>query len=238
ALRVLPPRDFVGAVESIPEVVEMIEKLLASGAAYRVDDPEYPDVYFDRSFTGRFGYESNYDGETMRAIFPERGGDPDRPGKRDPLDALLWRVERPREPAWDSSLGRGRPGWHIECSAIALKHLGIGFDVQGGGSDPVFPHHEFSAAHAEAMTGEHRVARRDGHAGMIGPDGEQVSNPCGNRVFAPRLRAGGVDLSAARLALFAGHYRDDRERTDERLKQANSRLARWREGVSRPSGPD
>ncbi len=238
ALRVLPPRDFVGAVESIPEVVEMIEKLLASGAAYRVDDPEYPDVYFDRSFTGRFGYESNYDDETMRAIFPERGGDPDRPGKRDPLDALLWRVERPGEPAWDSSLGRGRPGWHIECSAIALKHLGIGFDVQGGGSDLVFPHHEFSAAHAEAMTGEHPFARHYVHAGMIGLDGEKMSKSKGNLVFVSRLRADDVDPSAIRLALFAGHYRDDREWTDELLKQANSRLARWREAVSLPSGPD
>ncbi|WP_197318989.1 cysteine--1-D-myo-inosityl 2-amino-2-deoxy-alpha-D-glucopyranoside ligase [Saccharomonospora sp. NB11] len=237
ALRVLPPRDFVGAVETIPEIVEAVEKLLASGAAYRVDDPEYPDVYFDRSFTGRFGYESNYDEDTMRTLFPERGGDPDRPGKRDPLDALLWRVERPGEPAWDTSLGRGRPGWHIECSAIALNRLGLGFDVQGGGSDLVFPHHEFSAAHAEALAGEHPFARHYVHAGMIGLDGEKMSKSKGNLVFVSRLRADGVDPSAIRLALFAGHYRTDRTWTDDLLAQAQARLARWREAASAPSGP-
>lgn len=238
ALRVLPPQDFVGAVESIPEIVEVIEKLLASGAAYRVDDPEYPDVYFDRSYTGRFGYESRYDEETMRALFPERGGDPDRPGKRDPLDALLWRAARPGEPFWESSLGRGRPGWHIECSAIALNRLGIGFDVQGGGSDLVFPHHEFSAAHAEALAGEHPFARHYVHAGMIGLDGEKMSKSKGNLVFVSRLRADGVDPSAIRLALFAGHYRSDRAWTGELLAQAEARLARWREAVAAASGPD
>ncbi len=237
ALRVLPPREFVGAVESIPEIVEVIEKLLASGAAYRVDDPEYPDVYFDRSYTGRFGYESGYDEETMRALFPERGGDPDRPGKRDPLDALLWRAEREGEPAWDTSLGRGRPGWHIECSAIALNRLGIGFDVQGGGSDLAFPHHEFSAAHAEALAGEHPFARHYVHAGMIGLDGEKMSKSKGNLVFVSRLRADGVDPSAIRLALFAGHYRSDRAWTDALLAEAEARLARWRQAASAPSGP-
>ena len=237
ALRVLPPHDFVGAVESIPEIVEAVEKLLASGAAYRVDDPEYPDVYFDRSYTGRFGYESRYDEDTMRALFPERGGDPDRSGKRDPLDALLWRAARPGEPSWESSLGRGRPGWHIECSAIALNRLGMGFDVQGGGSDLIFPHHEFSAAHAEALVGEHPFARHYVHAGMIGLDGEKMSKSKGNLVFVSRLRADGVDPSAIRLALFAGHYRSDRSWTDELLARAEARLARWREAVSLDSGP-
>ena len=148
SLRVLPPRHFVGAVESVPEIVEVVAKLLASGAAYRADDLEHPDVYFDHRATGRFGYESGYDEATMARFSAERGGDPDRPGKRHPLDALLWRIAREGEPCWESELGPGRPGWHVECSAIALGRLGTGFDVQGGGSDLVFPHHEFSAAHA------------------------------------------------------------------------------------------
>ncbi|MEY7974365.1 cysteine--1-D-myo-inosityl 2-amino-2-deoxy-alpha-D-glucopyranoside ligase [Saccharomonospora xinjiangensis] len=238
ALRVLPPRDFVGAVESIPEIVEMIEKLLANGAAYRVDDPEYPDVYFDRSYTGRFGYESGYDEDTMRTLFGQRGGDPDRPGKRDPLDALLWRAAREGEPFWETSLGPGRPGWHVECSAFALNRLGMGFDVQGGGSDLAFPHHEFSAAHAEALAGEYPFARHYVHAGMIGLDGEKMSKSKGNLVFVSRLRADGVDPSAIRLALFSGHYRTDRPWTGELLERAEARLARWREAVSVPSGPD
>ncbi|GLY67700.1 cysteine--1-D-myo-inosityl 2-amino-2-deoxy-alpha-D-glucopyranoside ligase [Amycolatopsis taiwanensis] len=237
ALRVLPPRQFVGAVESIPEIVEAIAKLLADGAAYRADDPEYPDIYFDHTVTGRFGYESNYDHETMLKFFAERGGDPERPGKRDPLDALLWRCARPGEPSWDSEFGPGRPGWHIECSAIAANRLGMEFDVQGGGSDLIFPHHEFSAAHAEAVTGLHPFARHYVHAGMIGLDGEKMSKSRGNLVFVSRLRADGVDPGAIRLALFAGHYRSDRAWTAEALTAAQARLSRWREAVALPAGP-
>ncbi|GGP83778.1 cysteine--1-D-myo-inosityl 2-amino-2-deoxy-alpha-D-glucopyranoside ligase [Saccharothrix coeruleofusca] len=237
ALRVLPPRQFVGAVEAIPEIVEAIAKLLADGAAYRVDDAEYPDVYFDRSVTGRFGYESNYDEQTMTRFFAERGGDPDRAGKRHPLDALLWRMARPGEPSWPSELGQGRPGWHIECSAIALNRLGTSFDVQGGGSDLVFPHHEFSAAHAEALTGEHPFARHYVHAGMIGLDGEKMSKSRGNLVFVSKLRAQGIDPNAVRLALLSGHYRQDRPWTDDLLAAAQDRLARWRRAAELPSGP-
>ena len=235
ALRVLPPREFVGAVEAIPEIVEAIAKLLASGAAYRADDAEFPDVYFDRNASGHFGYESNYDIPTMLEFFGERGGDPDRVGKRDPLDALLWRMARPGEPSWESELGAGRPGWHIECSAIALNRLGDSFDVQGGGSDLVFPHHEFSAAHAEALTGRHPFARHYAHAGMIGLDGEKMSKSRGNLVFVSRLRADDIDPGAVRLALFAGHYRQDRPWSDELLSVAQDRLARWRAAVALPS---
>ncbi|MEV6640650.1 cysteine--1-D-myo-inosityl 2-amino-2-deoxy-alpha-D-glucopyranoside ligase [Amycolatopsis sp. NPDC051371] len=237
ALRVLPPREFVGAVESIPEIVEMIGELLANGSAYRAEDPVHPDIYFDRSYTGRFGYESNYDEATMAGFFAERGGDPGRPGKRDPLDALLWRLARPGEPSRESELGAGRPGWHVQCSAIALNRLGLRFDVQGGGSDLVFPHHEYSAAHAEALTGDHPFAGHYVHAGMIGLAGEKMSKSKGNLVLVSRLRADDVDPSAMRLALFAGHYRTDRGWTDELLHQAQERLARWREATSAQAGP-
>ncbi|MEQ0563365.1 cysteine--1-D-myo-inosityl 2-amino-2-deoxy-alpha-D-glucopyranoside ligase [Amycolatopsis sp. NEAU-NG30] len=237
ALRVLPPRQFVGAVESIPEIVEVIAKLLANGAAYRADDERFPDIYFDHAATGKFGYESNYDAETMAKFFAERGGDPDRPGKRHPLDALLWRVAREGEPSWESELGPGRPGWHIECSAIAVNRLGLGFDLQGGGSDLIFPHHEYSAAHAEAVAKDGPFARHYVHAGMIGLDGEKMSKSRGNLVFVSRLRADRVDPGAIRLALFAGHYRDDRPWTAELLADAEARLARWREAVSLATGP-
>src|ERR1700757_3224035 len=159
ALRVLPPRDYVAATEAIDEVVELVEKMLASGAAYIVDDPDHPDVYFRADATAQFGYESGYDRETMARLFAERGGDPDRPGKADELDALLWSAPREGEPSWPSPFGAGRPGWHVECAAIALSRIGTGLDIQGGGSDLIFPHHEFSAAHAECVTGERRFAR-------------------------------------------------------------------------------
>jgi len=156
ALRVLPPDEYVGAVESVLEITEAIEQLLTVGAAYRVEE----DIYFDISYAKDFGYESNYDRPTMLKLFAERGGDPDHAGKRDPLDSLLWRGVRPGEPFWDTPLGPGRPGWHIECSVIALNRLGMGFDVQGGGSDLIFPHHENSAAHGEVLKGGHPFAKQ------------------------------------------------------------------------------
>jgi L-cysteine:1D-myo-inositol 2-amino-2-deoxy-alpha-D-glucopyranoside ligase len=237
ALRVLPPREFVGAVEAMGEIAELVGKLLAAGAAYRVPDPEYPDVYFDSSASGHFGYESNYDEATMIALSRERGGDPDRPGKRHPADALLWRMARPGEPHWESDLGAGRPGWHVECTAIALNRLGNQIDLNGGGSDLVFPHHEFGAAHAEAFTGVHPFARHYVHTGMIGLDGEKMSKSRGNLVFVSKLRAEEVDPNAVRLALLAGHYRTDRAWTADLLATAEARLARWRAAVALPAAP-
>jgi L-cysteine:1D-myo-inositol 2-amino-2-deoxy-alpha-D-glucopyranoside ligase len=237
ALRVLPPRQFIGAVEAMGEIAELVGKLLAAGAAYRVPDPQYPDVYFDSSASGHFGYESNFDEATMIELSRERGGDPDRPGKRHPADALLWRMARPGEPHWESDLGAGRPGWHVECTAIALNRLGNQIDLNGGGSDLVFPHHEFGAAHAEAFTGVHPFARHYVHAGMIGLDGEKMSKSRGNLVFVSKLRAEGVDPNAVRLALLAGHYRTDRAWTADLLATAEARLARWRAAVALPAAP-
>jgi L-cysteine:1D-myo-inositol 2-amino-2-deoxy-alpha-D-glucopyranoside ligase len=237
ALRVLPPRDYVGAVEAIPEITEVIAKLIADGVAYRVDDV-HPDVYYEHAATGAFGSVSNYDEPTMRTLFAERGGDPDRPGKHHPLDPLLWRVARPGEPSWDGELGPGRPGWHVECSVIALNRLGMAFDVQGGGSDLIFPHHEFSAAHAEALTGEHPFARHYVHAGMIGLHGEKMSKSRGNLVFVSKLRGEDVDPMAIRLALLSGHYRADRTWTADLLDTAAARLATWRSAVAAPDAPN
>ena len=238
ALRVLPPQDYVGATEAIDEVVELVEKLLASGAAYVVDDPDHPDIYYRADATTQFGYESNCDHGTMMQLFAERGGDPDRAGKAEPLDALLWRAQRPGEPSWPSPFGPGRPGWHVECSAIALSRIGFGFDVQGGGSDLIFPHHEFSAAHAESATGERRFARHYVHAGMIGWDGHKMSKSRGNLVLVSQLRAEGVDPAAIRLGLLAGHYRGDRFWSDDVLAEAHARLLRWRSAMAMSAGPD
>ena len=233
SLRVLPPTEYVGVVESVDEIAEGVAKLLADDKAYRLDD----DIYAATDLAGRFGYESRYSVEQMLVLSAERGGDPDRPGKRHPLDALLWRGRRPAEPSWPSVLGAGRPGWHIECSVIAMNRLGMAIDVQGGGSDLRFPHHEFSAAHAEALTGDWPFARHYGHAGMIGLDGEKMSKSRGNLVFVSKLRGARVDPMAIRLALLDGHYRADREWTGGRLPQAERRLARWRAAVAVPQPP-
>ncbi|MGH3566788.1 MAG: cysteine--1-D-myo-inosityl 2-amino-2-deoxy-alpha-D-glucopyranoside ligase [Pseudonocardia sp.] len=237
ALRVIPPRHYIGAVEAMGEIAELTGKLLAGGAAYRVDDAEFPDIYFDSSVTGHFGYESNYDEARMIALSRERGGDPDRPGKRHPADPLLWRMARAGEPSWEFALGAGRPGWHIECAAIALNRLGPQIDLNGGGSDLIFPHHECGAAHAEAFTGVHPFARHYAHTAMIGLDGEKMSKSRGNLVFVSKLRAEQVDPNAIRLALFAGHYRTDRAWTGGLLTQAEARLARWREATALAAAP-
>jgi L-cysteine:1D-myo-inositol 2-amino-2-deoxy-alpha-D-glucopyranoside ligase len=238
ALRVLPPREYVAATEAIAEVVELVEKMLAAGAAYVVDDREFPDVYFRADATTQFGYESGYDRDTMLALFTERGGDPDRPGKTDQLDALLWRAARPGEPDWPSPFGPGRPGWHVECAAIALSRIGSGLDIQGGGSDLIFPHHEFTAAHAESASGERRFARHYVHAGMIGWDGHKMSKSRGNLVLVSGLRAQGVEPAAIRLGLLAGHYRADRDWGPQVLREADTRLQRWRAATALPAGPD
>ncbi|WP_103504610.1 MULTISPECIES: cysteine--1-D-myo-inosityl 2-amino-2-deoxy-alpha-D-glucopyranoside ligase [Streptomyces] len=234
ALRMLPPEHFVGAVESIPRIVPLVERLRDRGAAYELEG----DIYFSVAADPRFGEVSGYDQATMLHFSAERGGDPARPGKKNPLDPMLWSAARPGEPSWDGgSLGRGRPGWHIECVAIALDTLGMGFDVQGGGSDLVFPHHEMGASHAQALTGRHPYAQTYAHAGMVGYQGEKMSKSRGNLVFVSRLRRDGVDPAAIRLALLSHHYRADWEWTDEVLAAANERLARWRAAVSRPDGP-
>jgi L-cysteine:1D-myo-inositol 2-amino-2-deoxy-alpha-D-glucopyranoside ligase len=237
ALQILPPTHYVGAVESIPDIVVKITRLLADAAAYRLDDGT-GDVYFDVSAAPRFGYESRLSRTGMLEFFAERGGDPERAGKLDPLDPLLWRGARDGEPSWDGAeLGPGRPGWHIECASIALDLLGARMDVQGGGNDLLFPHHEMSAAHAEVLTGEWPFAGHYVHAGMIGLDGEKMSKSKGNLVFASRLRGDGVDPMAVRLALLAGHYRADREWTDDLLKTGEDRLGKWRSAVAVAAGP-
>ncbi|MFE2547776.1 cysteine--1-D-myo-inosityl 2-amino-2-deoxy-alpha-D-glucopyranoside ligase [Streptomyces sp. NPDC059355] len=233
ALRMLPPQHYIGAVEAIPGIVPLVERLREAGAAYDLDG----DVYFSVESDANFGAVSHLDAEAMRLLSAERGGDPERPGKKNPLDPMLWMAARPGEPSWDGgSLGRGRPGWHIECVAIALDHLGMGFDIQGGGSDLVFPHHEMGASHAQVLTGEFPMAKAYVHAGMVALHGEKMSKSKGNLVFVSALRRAGVDPAAIRLALLSHHYRADWEWTDEVLEQAVARLERWRAAVSRPDG--
>jgi L-cysteine:1D-myo-inositol 2-amino-2-deoxy-alpha-D-glucopyranoside ligase len=236
ALGILPPDHFVAVTDDVALIADRVARLVALGLAYPVPTTdsvgEAPDLYFDTraaSANGpwRLGDESGLDPDTMLRLSEERGGDPDRPGKRDRLDPLLWRSARAGEPSWPSAVGSGRPGWHIECAAIALDRLGETITVQGGGSDLAFPHHEFTAGHASALTG-HRFAQVYLHAGMVGLDGEKMSKSLGNLVLVSRLRGQGVDPRAIRLALLAGHYRSDREWTPAVLETAERRLDRWR----------
>jgi L-cysteine:1D-myo-inositol 2-amino-2-deoxy-alpha-D-glucopyranoside ligase len=242
ALRILPPQDYVAVTEVIGEIADAVSTLLERGVAYRVPtaDSSGDDVYFDNAAAARLapwyiGEESNLSHDVMLELFAQRGGDPEREGKRDPLDPLLWRAIRDSEPSWESVVGRGRPGWHIECSVIALKHLGHDFTVQGGGADLIFPHHEMSAGHAAALSG-HPLAKVYSHAGLISYRGQKISKSLGNLVLVSELLKGDVPPGAIRLALLAHHYRQEWEWTDDGLSDARRRLDAW-SGIQRdPSG--
>lgn len=234
ALNVVPPNAFVGAVESIPRIAEAVAQLRDSEAAYTLDNG---DVYYRVATPVQppFGSESHYDRATMERLSAERGGDPDTPGKEDPLDPLLWRAAREGEPSWPGgSLGDGRPGWHIECAIIAHDYAGLPLSVQGGGSDLIFPHHEMGAAHAEALT-EVPFARSFVHTGMVGYEGEKMSKSKGNLVLVSTLRKSGVDPMAVRLTILAHHYRSDWSYDDEVLAAAQERLQAWRDAAARGS---
>ena len=209
-LHVIPPKEYVGVVEAMPLVVDAVEKLKSASTTYQVGS----DIYYRVHSDSEFGERSHYSQEKMLSIFAERGGDPDKPGKEDPLDALVWLSQRDGEPGWPSPFGPGRPGWHIECCGIALHYLEpdaadeFAIDIQGGGSDLIFPHHEMSAAQSRSMRNQ-RFARSYVHAGMIGLNGEKMSKSLGNLVFVSKLIASGVNPAAIRWALMGHHYADD-----------------------------
>lgn len=234
ALRVLPPDHYIGVVEAMNQIISSILALQSKGALYSVDDDLYFRVRLDPDFLTR----SHISLETALSFFSERGGDPNREGKEDPLDALVWRAQREGEPGWPSPFGIGRPGWHIECSAIALHFLNpdshdeFAIDIQGGGSDLIFPHHDMSAAQGVIATGQ-KFARFFVHAGMIGLDGQKMSKSLGNLLFVSRLIDGGVDPMAIRIALMGHHYRSDHMWGASEIDQATALVDRLRLNLSR-----
>jgi L-cysteine:1D-myo-inositol 2-amino-2-deoxy-alpha-D-glucopyranoside ligase len=233
-LHVLPPESYIGAVEAIPLVTEAIKVLKEAKTIYPVEN----DLYFSVRSDSEFGTRSHYSQVEMTEIFSQRGGDPDRIGKKDPLDCLVWLAARPDEPSWPSPFGDGRPGWHIECSAIALSYLKpdpaeeFAIDIQGGGSDLVFPHHEMGASQVAIMTGK-PYARTYVHTGMVGLDGEKMSKSKGNLVFVSKLIASGVEPMIIRLALLSAAYGRDRMWTDGVLDEAKVRMYRLQSALSR-----
>lgn len=228
-LHVLPPEHYIGVVEAMELVEKSIELLVEKESTYSIDR----DLYFSVRSDVDFGSRSHLNQSQMLEIFAERGGDPARSGKRDPLDALLWLGHREGEPAWSSDLGEGRPGWHIECCAIALHYLApnesaaTSIDIQGGGSDLIFPHHEMSAAQAKVMNGR-EFASHYVHSGMIGLDGVKMSKSLGNLVFVSKLISSGVDPMAIRWALMESHYSRDRSWSSELLIESQGWIERLR----------
>ena len=209
------------ATSAIADIRGFIGMVLDRGFAYESGGSVYFSV---GSFEG-FGRVSGYDREQMIELARQHGGNPDDPNKRDPLDFVLWQPSLPDEPSWESLWGPGRPGWHIECSALALRELDTTIDLHGGGSDLIFPHHECEAAQSEAATGEPFV-RHWMHQAMVRMDGEKMSKSLGNLVFISELRTT-WDVRAIRLAIVAHHYRDSWEWNDELMPAAAARLDRW-----------
>jgi len=217
------------ATEAIPAIRTAVQGLLTNGAAYALPDGR---VYFDTGAAGeRFGALSGLDRDEMLRQFAEKGGDPDAPGKRDALDFLLWQPSADDEPAWDTPWGAGRPGWHIECSAMAGDELGAVLDVHGGGSDLIFPHHEAEVLQAESLTGQGPFARAWLHVAMVGLDGEKMSKSLGNLVFLTDL-LNRHEPGAVRRLLLSHHYRRPWDYTEAEMGRAAEGYAGWRSAAS------
>ena len=231
ALNALPVYSTPRASSAIADIRGFIGMVLERGYAYVVDGS----VYFDVSKSPNFGTISHYDRQKMLDLARERGGDVDNPNKRDPLDFVLWHPSASDEPSWEAVWGAGRPGWHIECSALALRELGETIDLHGGGSDLIYPHHECERAQSEAATGSPFV-KHWMHVAMVFMDGAKMSKSLGNLVFVDALRKL-WDPRAIRLAIINNHYRFEWEWDDTHMPLALERLQAWQESVNFPQDP-
>ena len=235
ALRILPPSQLVKVTDSLDLVESFIDKLDRNGHIYRIDG----DFYFS---VDKYLDSLPIPLAEAISVFAERGGDPDKEGKRHPLDAVVWSANKDGEPGWNSKYGFGRPGWHIECTAIACEFLDNDekdpvIHLQGGGSDLIFPHHFMSAQIVKAALGRD-FAESYIHAGMIGLDGEKMSKSKGNLIFVSKLIQEGVDPMVIRWALLSGHYQQDREWSRQLLERAKDEVALVRSSLSRSETAD
>ena len=225
ALNVLPVHAAPRASSAIPDIRKFIQAVLDEGHAYVSGDS----VYFDVSTFDTFGAVSGYPQEEMLRLAALRGGNIDDPQKRNPLDFVLWQPSAADEPAWETPWGPGRPGWHVECSALALRELGEHVHLHGGGADLIFPHHECERAQSESATNTPFVDHWM-HAALISKDGEKMSKSLGHLVFIDALREE-WDPRAIRLGIISHHYRTEWEWHDNLMPSSNERLARWKANV-------
>jgi L-cysteine:1D-myo-inositol 2-amino-2-deoxy-alpha-D-glucopyranoside ligase len=232
ALSVRPPMAEPRATEAVPGIIEMVNHLLEDGHAYLT----HGTVYFDVSTFPRFGELSRYSRDHMIRLARARGGKPDDPHRRDPLDFVLWQQSLSDEPAWRAPFGVGRPGWHVECSVMAIENLGPTLDLHGGGTDLIFPHHECEVAQSESVTGE-QFSRHWMHSAMVSYEGEKMSKSLGNLVFVSDL-VKTTDPRAIRLALMRHHYRAGFEWYDTDIDEGNALLHRLLAAARATSGPD
>jgi cysteinyl-tRNA synthetase len=222
ALNALRPTYYPRATGEIARIIEMTQVLLDKGYAYEKNGG----VYFHVDNCLYFGQLSHIPRDGMLSIANERGNVPDDPNKRDPLDFVLWQAAKPGEPTWDSPWGPGRPGWHIECSAMSLHYLGQSIDIHGGGGDLIFPHHECEIAQSEQYTGVQPFVRFWMHVAMVRHEGEKMSKSLGNLVMARDLLQT-YSPDAVRAYLLSHHYRTPWEYDEVALRRAASRVERY-----------
>jgi L-cysteine:1D-myo-inositol 2-amino-2-deoxy-alpha-D-glucopyranoside ligase len=232
ALGMRPPASEPRATEAVPQIIDLVGRLLASGHAYQADGS----VFFDVSSSPGFGSLSGLSRDEMVALARDRGGRPDDPAKRDPLDFTLWQRSASGEPSWEAPFGAGRPGWHIECSAMALAAHGPTIDLHGGGTDLIFPHHECEVAQSTAVTGQ-PLSRYWMHSAMVSFEGEKMSKSLGNLVFVSDLLKV-ADARAIRLALMRHHYRAGFEWYPSDLEEGTALLHRLLAAARCPDGAD
>ena len=232
SLGVLPPNAYRGVIESMDEIISTVAEMIATGKSYQLEG----DIYLDLNQVDGAIENLPLALDQALKVFEERGGDPARIGKRHALDPRLWKGRKGDDPFWEAPFGKGRPGWHIECTAIALKNLpkasSTSITLQAGGSDLIFPHHYMTALQAKALTGV-EFASCYSHSGMIGLDGEKMSKSKGNLVFVSKLRQEGVSPALIRIALFADRYSTDRMWSRELVDEANKLLTRLLSALSR-----
>lgn len=231
ALNVRPPDYYPRATETIPGIIEFDKKLIEKGFAYESQGS----VYFHVDSFPKFGQLSHIPRDEMLTVANERGNFPDDPKKRDPLDFVLWQAQQPGEPAWDSPWGPGRPGWHIECSAMNFKTFGPTIDIHGGGADLIFPHHECEIAQTVNFTGEDYFAKIWMHAAMVRYEGEKMSKSLGNLVMVDKL-LGSYSSDAVRLYLAKHHYRETWEFTFGDLDASLAQCTQLKQAVQAPGG--
>jgi len=231
ALNLHPPDRLPRATDLIPEIEDVVQRLMDVGLAYESGGS----VYFHIDAWPEYGELSRLSRDEMLPIANERGNDPDDPNKRDPLDFVLWQAKSPGEPAWDSPWGPGRPGWHIECSTIAMQFLGSTIDVHSGGSDLIFPHHESEIAQAEGATGEKPFVRHWLHTAMVRHKGEKMSKSLGNLIMMRDLLEDWPP-DTLRLYMARHHYRDAWSHSRQEMEEANELAHKLGDALTAPSG--
>jgi cysteinyl-tRNA synthetase len=218
-LNVLPSTNYVKATDSINKIIEIVNNLVKNDFAYE----KFGNVYFEVNKFKDYGKLSWYTKDQMLLISKERGADPSDPNKKDPLDFILWQKSKTGEPFWKSPWGKGRPGWHIECSSMINTYLGDQIDIHGGGRDLIYPHHESEIAQSECFTGKKPFVQNWMHISMVLFEGEKMAKSLGNLILISDLKRQ-YSANVIRWLLISHHYRKPWEFEHFQAEEAKNKI--------------